>query len=300
MGFVNYLKSLLNNNKISHEDEDDHLKEDTSMLRKNMIVRANKVLKASGTTQMDTCGDKNTGKTSNLVSTTTTTIINQQKVSQIVKSSYVNQNGRHVYPESHQIRIASPIAESSSLYSESFGVAPYSHKKVDAQRPRTCCKCCGRLTCIKLKKNKNSAPLIHFNNFTTPVNVGFCKKRNKYYSAYLHYEIFDKDHIVQQFGARKQKKAKQIGQLRHEQRQGHHQKYTRESLRSSLAPPCCLMNGKPLRLSRATAHGLDASMFTFKSSRLHVQQKLERVHLKKSKAMSNIKPNAYFSSWFCF
>jgi len=266
MGFVNYLKNLLGKNAF---DDENYLKEIEKNKREGRLVNSKK---------NDELKSGSTMKSSNLVSTTTTTIINKKKVSQIVKSSYVKNNTKRL-PHSYRFyRIASPIAESSSLYSQ-----PSNQKqlglKIKAKRP----------------------PIVHFHKdiFNTQSGNGFmkahtrlghCKKRDNYsYSAYMQCEVI-KNSLTCGNKFRIKKKKRRIGDLKAGE------KRNIDFIKSNQAPPCCLVNGKPLNFKKSST-----SFFELKSMREHrneqkIKQRFERVHLKKSNAMSDIKRIDYFTS----
>jgi hypothetical protein len=268
MGFVSYLKSLLGKNVF---DDENYLKEIENNKREGRLVNSKKNDELKSGSKM---------KSSNLVSTTTTTIINKKKVSQIVKSSYVKNNTKR-HPHSYRLyRIASPIAESSCLYSQ-------------ASNQRR----------LELKIKAKRSPIVHFHKDTLNNKAGngfmkaqtrlsHCKKREKYnYSSYMQCEII-KNNLTCGNKFKIKKKKRRIGDLKASE------KRNIDFIKSNQAPPCCLVNGKPLNFKKSST-----SFFELKSMREHrnekkIKQRFERVHLKKSNAMSDIKRIDYFTSNF--
>lgn len=256
MGFVNYLKSLLTKNAL---DEENNLKE--------IAIENTKPIHSKN------CGQvlNENRRSSNLVSTTTTTIINRKRVSKVVKSSYVKNKTNGYQPSFRYYRIATPIAESSSLYSQ-----PSDQRNLK----------------IKIENNKRH-PLVHFhrdvldrnsNNFL--INVPkMCNNRDDY-STCLQYEIIKKNSSIYANKFKIKKRKRRIDDLRTREKSPY------EFVKTNQAPPCCVINGKPLKLKKTSA-----SFFELQSAHKNRKvQKIEKIHLKKSKAMSDIKRIEYFTS----
>ena len=167
MGFIDYLRSLINKIDIHEED------------RLNEIsIRANKhKMRALKSSDCNASVSGNKQKSSNLVSkTTTTTIINHKKISKIVKSSYVKSKTNEIPRAGRHFRISSPIAESSCLFSRNFQSSATT-KKTHAIRKG--CKCSS-----KLRNNPRQIQHARLNKNALGndlPSLEYCKNRNKYY-----------------------------------------------------------------------------------------------------------------------
>lgn len=246
----------------------------------------------------------------NLVSTTTTTIINRKRISKIVDSSYpclshLKSNSGSDSDDNYALNKL-PMIRSSNPSAESFcnTCIEDKAKKVGINY----CKCCGKqLLRAKARSSYAKARASKKGRYTNRIEhhseeellaeakIAYYKRRKR--CSYLNENSLKKDKLKKRIGKLSTSISKK--------------KSKPQFVTCSQEQPCCLINGKPLK----GAGVMNADFFSFNTysnkdlikdeyKRYEQEQQYnQKVHLKKSKAMSNIKQHgylAYFSSKIIF